>query len=162
MIWEKLVVYVNDFNLSNQEKSRLILRLFDDVKLVFDKVPLSILVNDIFLKDFFMKQPDFAKWYFYQLLKSYEGEQMYLNELGYVYGDEEKTDEVKQKFLDELILSGLSKNPEDDNYYETYYRLVYRRLEYGKKYFKDHIEEDYFKDEDIEKAFELCSELCLS
>ncbi len=22
-----------------------------------------------------MKQPDFAKWYFYQLLKSYEGEQ---------------------------------------------------------------------------------------
>lgn len=31
-----------------------------------------------------MKQPDFAKWYFYQLLKSYEGEQMYLNELGYV------------------------------------------------------------------------------
>ena len=97
LIWEKLVVYVNDFNLSNQEKSRLILRLFDDVKLVFDKVPLSILVNDIFLKDFFMKQPDFAKWYFYQLLKSYEGEQMYLNELGYVYGDEEKTKEIVNK-----------------------------------------------------------------
>lgn len=94
MIWEKLVVYVNDFNLSNQEKSRLILRLFDDVKLVFDKVPLSILVNDIFLKDFFMKQPDFAKWYFYQLLKDYEGEQLYLNELGYVYGNEEKTNEI--------------------------------------------------------------------
>ena len=53
MIWEKLVVYVNDFNLSNQEKSRLILRLFDDVKLVFDKVPLSILVNDIFFEGFF-------------------------------------------------------------------------------------------------------------
>ncbi|MGU4349214.1 DNA-binding protein, partial [Escherichia coli] len=97
LIWEKLVVYVNDFNLSNQEKSRLILRLFDDVKLVFDKVPLSILVNDIFLKDFFMKQPDFAKWYFYQLLKSYEGEQMYLNELGYVYGDKEKTKEIVNK-----------------------------------------------------------------
>lgn len=94
LIWEKLVVYVNDFNLSNQEKSRLILRLFDDVKLVFDKVPLSILVNDIFLKDFFMKQPDFAKWYFYQLLKDYEGEQLYLNELGYVYGNEEKTNEI--------------------------------------------------------------------
>lgn len=97
LIWDKLVAYVNDFNLSNQEKSRLILRLFDDVKLVFDKVPLSILVNDIFLKDFFMKQPDFAKWYFYQLLKSYEGEQMYLNELGYVYGDEEKTKEIVNK-----------------------------------------------------------------
>ncbi len=37
-----------------------------------------------------MKQPDFAKWYFYQC-KDYEGEQLYLNELGYVYGNEEKT-----------------------------------------------------------------------
>ena len=97
LIWDKLVAYVNDFNLSNQEKSRLILRLFDDVKLLFNEVPVSILVNDIFLKDFFMKQPDFAKWYFYQLLKSYEGEQLYLNELGYVYGDEEKTKEIVNK-----------------------------------------------------------------
>ena len=97
LIWDKLVAYVNDFNLSNQEKSRLILRLFDDVKLLFNEVPVSILVNDIFLKDFFMKQPDFAKWYFYQLLKCYEGEQLYLNELGYVYGDEEKTKEIVNK-----------------------------------------------------------------
>ena len=58
LIWDKLVAYVNDFNLSNQEKSRLILRLFDDVKSLFDEVPVSILVNDIFLKGFFMKQPD--------------------------------------------------------------------------------------------------------
>lgn len=97
LIWDKLVAYVNDFNLSNQEKSRLILRLFDDVKLLFDEVPVSILVNDIFLKGFFMKQPDFAKWYFYQLLKKYEGEQLYLNELGYVYGNEEKTNEIAKK-----------------------------------------------------------------
>ncbi|WP_218068031.1 DNA-binding protein [Escherichia coli] len=97
LILDKLVAYVNDFNLSNQEKSRLILRLFDDVKLLFDEVPVSILVNDIFLKDFFMKQPDFAKWYFYQLLKKYEGEQLYLNELGYVYGNEEKTNEIVKK-----------------------------------------------------------------
>ena len=97
LIWDKLVAYVNDFSLSNQEKSRLILRLFDDVKLLFNEVPVSILVNDIFLKDFFMKQPDFAKWYFYQLLKCYEGEQLYLNELGYVYGDEEKTKEFVNK-----------------------------------------------------------------
>ncbi|EKI4182420.1 DNA-binding protein [Escherichia coli] len=97
LIWDKLVAYVNDFNLSNQEKSRLILRLFDDVKLLFDEVPVSILVNDIFLKGFFMKQPDFAKWYFYQLLKKYEGEQLYLNELGYVYGNEEKTNEIIKK-----------------------------------------------------------------
>ncbi|EMV8883163.1 DNA-binding protein [Escherichia coli] len=97
LIWDKLVAYVNDFNLSNQEKSRLILRLFDDVKLLFNEVPVSILVNDIFLKGFFMKQPDFAKWYFYQLLKKYEGEQLYLNELGYVYGNEEKTKEIVKK-----------------------------------------------------------------
>lgn len=97
LIWDKLVAYVNDFSLSNQEKSRLVLRLFDDVKLLFNEVPVSILVNDIFLKDFFMKQPDFAKWYFYQLLKCYEGEQLYLNELGYVYGDEEKTKEIVNK-----------------------------------------------------------------
>ena len=97
LIWDKLVAYVNDFNLSNQEKSRLILRLFDDVKLLFDEVPVSILVNDIFLNGFFMKQPDFAKWYFYQLLKKYEGEQLYLNELGYVYGNEEKTNEIVKK-----------------------------------------------------------------
>ncbi|HCB2019669.1 TPA: DNA-binding protein [Escherichia coli] len=97
LTWDKLVAYVNDFSLSNQEKSRLILRLFDDVKLLFNEVPVSILVNDIFLKDFFMKQPDFAKWYFYQLLKCYEGEQLYLNELGYVYGDEEKTKEIVNK-----------------------------------------------------------------
>ncbi|EGD8068557.1 DNA-binding protein [Escherichia coli] len=97
LIWEKLVVYVNDFNLSNQEKSRLILRLFDDVKLLFNEVSVSILVNDIFLKDFFMKQPDFAKWYFYQLIKKHEGEQLYLNELGYVYGNEEKTNEIVKK-----------------------------------------------------------------
>ncbi len=44
-----------------------------------------------------MKQPDFAKWYFYQLLKKYEGEQLYLNELGYVYGNEEKTNEIVKK-----------------------------------------------------------------
>ena len=97
LIWDKLVAYVNDFNLSNQEKSRLILRLFDDVKLLFNEVPVSILVNDIFLKVFFMKQPDFAQRYFYQLLKKYEGEQLYLNELGYVFGDEEKTKEIVNK-----------------------------------------------------------------
>ena len=97
LIWDKLVAYVNVFNLSNQERSRLILRLFDDVKLLFNEVPVSILVNDIFLKGFFIKQPDFAKWYFYQLLKKYEVEQLYLNELGYVFGNEEKTNEIVNK-----------------------------------------------------------------
>ncbi len=111
LIWDKLVAYVNDFNLSNQEKSRLILRLFDDVKLLFDEVPVSILVNDIFLKGFFMKQPDFAKWYLYQLLKKYESEKLYLNELGYVYGNEEKTNEIVKKnpgYVDESFEEKMS------------------------------------------------------
>lgn len=103
LIWDKLVAYVNDFNLSNQEKSRLILRLFDDVKLLFNEVPVSILVNDIFLKGFFMKQPDFAKWYFYQLIKKYESEQLYLNELGYVFGNEEKTNEIVKKHPGDVV-----------------------------------------------------------
>ena len=80
------------------------------------------------------------------------GFQEYLDDI--IYGDEEKTDDVKQEFLDNLILSGLSKNPEDDNYYETYYRLIYRRLQYAKQYFKDNMEEDYFTDDEIETAFE--------
>ncbi|HDW3692711.1 TPA: hypothetical protein RL825_005700, partial [Escherichia coli] len=58
LIWNKLVVYVNDFNLSNREKTYLIQRIFNNVESVFNKVPVSILVNDIFLKDFFMKNPE--------------------------------------------------------------------------------------------------------
>ena len=46
-----------------------------------------------------MKQPDFAKWYFYQLLKDYEGEQLYLNELGYVYGTRGGNDTEDKVFL---------------------------------------------------------------
>ncbi|EIK5255487.1 hypothetical protein ACM1AJ_001722 [Escherichia coli] len=50
-----------------------------------------------------MKQPDFAKWYFYQLLKDYEGEQLYLNELEYVYGNKEKTNEIVKNNLGYVV-----------------------------------------------------------
>ena len=53
LIWNKLVVYVNDFNLSNREKTYLIQRIFNNVESVFNKVPVSILVNDIFFEGFF-------------------------------------------------------------------------------------------------------------
>ena len=56
-----------------------------------------------------MKQPDFAKWYFYQLIKKYEGEQLYLNELGYVYGNEEKTNEIVKKNIRVMSLRFLKK-----------------------------------------------------
>lgn len=74
LIWKKLVVYVNDFNLSNLEKTYLIQRIFNNVESLFNKVPVSILVNDIFLNDFFMKNTEMINWYFPRLLKSYEGE----------------------------------------------------------------------------------------
>ncbi|MCH1287997.1 hypothetical protein MHU76_32335, partial [Pseudomonas aeruginosa] len=45
LIWNKLVVYVNEFNLSNREKTNLIQRLFDNVESIFNEVPVSILVN---------------------------------------------------------------------------------------------------------------------
>ncbi len=73
-----------------------------------------------------MKQPDFAKWYFYQLLKDYEGEQLYLNELGYVYGNEEKTNEIvknnpgyvvkifEEKMVNELKIRTRMRNPPED------------------------------------------------
>ncbi|EFB3112857.1 DNA-binding protein [Escherichia coli] len=137
LIWDKLVAYVNDFNLSNQEKSRLILRLFDDVKLLFNEVPVSILVNDIFLKDFFMKQPDFAKWYFYQLLKDYEGEQLYLNELGYVYGNEEKTNEIVNKLPGYVVKIFEEKN---DNELKIRTRMM-ETLRDGKINIYDYINE---------------------
>ncbi len=50
--WEEMTCLFAP-SLSNQEKSRLILRLFDDVKLLFNEVPVSILVNDIFFEGFF-------------------------------------------------------------------------------------------------------------
>ncbi|HCK1100212.1 TPA: hypothetical protein NY227_000615, partial [Escherichia coli] len=53
LIWNKLVVYVNEFNLSNREKTNLIQRLFDNVESIFNEVPVSILLNDIFMNDFF-------------------------------------------------------------------------------------------------------------
>ncbi|EOK9567934.1 hypothetical protein ACHUOJ_RS09300 [Escherichia coli] len=56
-----------------------------------------------------MKQPDFAKWYLYQLLKDYEGEQLYLNELGYVYGNEEKKTNEIVKTIRVMLLRFLKK-----------------------------------------------------
>ena len=103
LIWDKLVAYVNDFNLSNQEKSRLILRLFDDVKLLFNEVPVSILVNDIFLKDFFMKNPEMINWYFPQLLNTYEGEKIYFDKLGYDFNNKESNDEIMKNQPNDVI-----------------------------------------------------------
>ena len=71
----------------------------------------------------------------------------YLDEI--IYGDEEKTDEALQEFLDKLSLSGLTKEN-----YEAYYRLNYRRLEAAKKLFLSELEDDYYTEDDLEAAFE--------
>ena len=113
LIWNKLVVYVNDFNLSNREKIYLIQRLFSNVESIFNKVPVSILVNDIFMKEFFMKNPEMVNWYFPQLLKSYEDEKIYFDKLGYNFNNKESNEEImenqpkdviKEKFNNELKL----------------------------------------------------------
>ncbi|WP_415796751.1 hypothetical protein, partial [Escherichia coli] len=39
--------------------------------------------NDIFMNYFFMKNPEMINWYFPQLLKSYEGEKIYFDNLKY-------------------------------------------------------------------------------
>ena len=75
-----------------------------------------------------------------------EGFKEYLDEI--IYGEEEKTDEALNEFLDNLSLSGLTKEN-----YEEYYRLSYRRLEAAKKYYVENLEED-FTEEDLKTAFE--------
>ena len=79
-------------------------------------------------------------------VKDEAGYKEYLDEV--IYGDEEQTDEALQEFLDNLPLSGLTK----DNY-DAYYRLAYRRLESAKKYFVENLEED-FTEEQLKTAFE--------
>lgn len=93
-----------------------------------------------------------------------EGFKEYLDEVIY-QDDEEKTEETRQKFFDQLPLSGLSTNSSDANYYETYYRLMYRRLEAAKADFKEYIaeldeeakkndEDPYYTEDEIKSAFE--------
>lgn len=79
-------------------------------------------------------------------VKDEEGFKEYLDEV--IYGDEEKTDEALQEFLDSLSLSGLTKEN-----YEEYYRLSYRRLEAAKEHFIENLEED-FTEEELQDAFE--------
>ena len=99
LIWKKLVVYVNDFNLSNREKTYLIQRIFNNVESLFNKVPVSILVNDIFMNDFFMKNTEMINWYFPRLLKSYEDEKIYFDKLGYNFNNKESNKESNKEIM---------------------------------------------------------------
>lgn len=99
LIWKKLVVYVNDFNLSNRKKTYLIQRIFNNVESLFNKVPVSILVNDIFMNDFFMKNTEMINWYFPRLLKSYEDEKIYFDKLGYNFNNKESNKESNEEIM---------------------------------------------------------------
>ena len=103
LIWKKLVVYVNDFNLSNREKTYLIQRIFNNVEPLFNKVPVSILVNDIFMNDFFMKNTEMINWYFPRLLKSYEDEKIYFDKLGYNFNNKESNEEIMKNQPKDVI-----------------------------------------------------------
>ena len=120
LIWNKLVVYVNEFNLSNREKTNLIQRLFDNVESIFNEVPVSILVNDIFMNDFFMKNPEMINWYFPQLLKSYEGEKIYFDNLKYDLNDNDKESnkEILKNQPDNVIKEKLN------NEYKLRFRMM--------------------------------------
>lgn len=78
--------------------------------------------------------------------------QEYLDDV--IYGDEEKSEELLNEYLEDLTLSGLSANPEDENYYVNHHRLVYRRLQYAKSVYKSEMTDETFSEEDKKNAFE--------
>ena len=70
-----------------------------------------------------------------------------------IYPEGEKTEEKKQEFIDKLPLSGLSANPNDENYYEDYYFLRFSRIQYAKNLFKNTKDESYFTETQIKNIF---------
>ena len=71
-----------------------------------------------------------------------------------IYGDEEKTDEVLNKFLESLPVNGLSTDKNAHNYYVKYYELVYRRKLFAKNNFIADMKEDTFTEEQLKNHFE--------
>lgn len=108
LIWDKLIVYVDVLNLSNQEKSHLIKRLFNNAQSVFKDVPVSILVNKVFLNDFFMKKPEMIKWYLPQLLVSYAREKRELDSLECDINNRQITKEQLGQLIEEKAINELN------------------------------------------------------
>ncbi|HFT1102720.1 TPA: hypothetical protein ACH267_000165 [Escherichia coli] len=108
LIWDKLIVYVDVLNLSNQEKSHLIKRLFNNAQSVFKDVPVSILVNKVFLNDFFMKKPEMIKWYLPQLLVSYAREKRELDSLECDINNRQLTKEQLGQLIEEKAINELN------------------------------------------------------
>lgn len=108
LIWDKLIVYVDVLNLSNQEKSHLIKRLFNNAQSVFKDVPVSILVNKVFLNDFFMKKPEMIKWYLPQLLVSYAREKRELDSLECDINNRQLTKEQQGQLIEEKAINELN------------------------------------------------------
>lgn len=72
---------------------------------------------------------------------------------GIIYPDGEKSDELFNEFITKLPLSGLSDNPNDENYYKDYYFVRFSRIQYAKKVFKDTKSSTYYTDSQKENAF---------
>ena len=82
---------------------------------------------------------------------SEEGFEEYLNKI--IYQDEEPSEELLNKFLDELTLYCLSKNENDVNYYKSFYRIRYKRYVYAKNCYINNLSSDYFSKARKESEF---------
>ena len=71
-----------------------------------------------------------------------------------IYGDEEKTDEALNKFLESLPINGLSADKNAQNYYVKYYQIVYRRKLLAKNNFIADMKEDTFTEKQLKNHFE--------
>lgn len=82
---------------------------------------------------------------------SEEGFEEYLNKI--IYQDEKPSEELLNKFLDELTLYCLSKNENDVNYYKSFYRIRYKRYVYAKNCYINNLSSDYFSKARKESEF---------
>ncbi|HFU8661046.1 TPA: hypothetical protein ACH7GI_002483, partial [Escherichia coli] len=73
---------------------------------------------DIFMNDFFMKNPEMINWYFPQLLKGYEGEKIYFDNLKYDFNNEASNKEILRSQPDNVIKEKLN------NEYKLRFRMM--------------------------------------
>ncbi len=70
-----------------------------------------------------------------------------------IYGEEEKTDEKFNEFIEKLPLSGLNNVEGSDYYYVDYYFQRYSRIQYAKKIFKETKASTYFTETQLKNTF---------
>lgn len=120
---------VNDFNVTAEQAYHQLLNSYG-----IDMM-MNIIDNDILPNDY-----------------SEEEFEEYMNSI--IYQDEEPSEELLNKFLDELTLYCLSKNENDVNYYKDFYRIRYKRYVYAKNCYVNNLSSDYFSESRKKSEFE--------